>query len=190
MPWIGCARPPRWRAREFSGARQSEGVKTDGEDCVLQGLVTTLTPQNRLGLTIIHARREDWRRAAGEIKAVRETARSWGVWTRAGNTEKSRAVQDAPFENILRSSKNAFRVTGQWIVPRRCTIALRVKTSRNAPAAHAASGCGFARLTSQGTAFEYEQALEWRCHRPSRSDASNRTLVRKINVQKEGKRIP
>ena len=120
FPWIGMrtAQLDGAHVEYFRGISNPIAVKvgTAMDSGWLQGLVTTLNPQNQPGrLTLIHRfGAKDVERALPRlIEAVRETGHSvlWVCDPMHGNTETSTGgLKTRRFENILRELDMAFRI--------------------------------------------------------------------------------
>jgi 3-deoxy-7-phosphoheptulonate synthase len=120
MPWIGMrtAQLEGAHVEFFRGLSNPIGVKvgTAMDAAWLQGLVTTLNPQNQPGrLTLIHRfGAKDVERALPKaIAAVRETGQTvlWVCDPMHGNTETSTGgFKTRRFENILKELELAFQI--------------------------------------------------------------------------------
>ncbi|MGD9599019.1 MAG: class II 3-deoxy-7-phosphoheptulonate synthase [Steroidobacteraceae bacterium] len=120
MPWIGMrtAQLDGAHVEYFRGISNPVGVKIGAamDDEWLQGLVTTLNPQNVPGrLTFIHrlGAREIEQALPRMINAVRETGHSvlWVCDPMHGNTETSTGgLKTRRFANILREIELAFQI--------------------------------------------------------------------------------
>jgi 3-deoxy-7-phosphoheptulonate synthase len=120
MPWIGMrtAQLEGAHVEFFRGLSNPIGVKvgTAMDAAWLQGLVTTLNPQNQPGrLTLIHRfGAKDIERALPKaIAAVRETGQTvlWVCDPMHGNTETSTGgFKTRRFENILKELELAFQI--------------------------------------------------------------------------------
>src|SRR6188508_2890378 len=122
MPWIGMrtAALDGAHVEFFRGIANPMGVKIGPAMTAewLQGLVTTLNPQNTPGrLTIIHrfGAKDVEKGLPAMIKAVRETGQQvlWVCDPMHGNTETSSGgLKTRRFENILRELEVSFQVHG------------------------------------------------------------------------------
>ncbi|MGQ0836531.1 MAG: class II 3-deoxy-7-phosphoheptulonate synthase [Gammaproteobacteria bacterium] len=120
MPWIGMrtAQLDGAHVEYFRGISNPVAVKigTAMDAPWLQGLVTTLNPQNQPGrLTLIHrfGAKDIERSLPRAIDAVRETGQAvlWVCDPMHGNTETSTAgFKTRRFENILSEIETAFRI--------------------------------------------------------------------------------
>ncbi|MGH8286924.1 MAG: class II 3-deoxy-7-phosphoheptulonate synthase [Steroidobacteraceae bacterium] len=120
MPWIGMrtAQLDGAHLEYFRGISNPVAVKigTAMDAPWLQGLVTTLNPQNQPGrLTLIHrfGAKDIERSLPRAIDAVRETGQAvlWVCDPMHGNTETSTAgFKTRRFENILSEIETAFRI--------------------------------------------------------------------------------
>lgn len=120
MPWIGMrtAQLDGAHVEYFRGISNPVGVKIgSGMDSAwLQGLVTTLNPQNVPGrLTLIHrfGAKDVEAQLPRVIEAVRQTGQSvlWVCDPMHGNTEASTGgLKTRRFENILKELDLAFRI--------------------------------------------------------------------------------
>ncbi|HKZ73021.1 MAG TPA: 3-deoxy-7-phosphoheptulonate synthase class II [Steroidobacteraceae bacterium] len=120
MPWIGMrtAQIDGAHVEYFRGLANPLGVKIGSamDAAWLQGLVTTLNPQNQPGrLTLIHrfGAKDIERALPRAIEAVRETGQAvlWVCDPMHGNTETSSGgLKTRRFENILKEIELAFRI--------------------------------------------------------------------------------
>ncbi|HEX8756541.1 MAG TPA: 3-deoxy-7-phosphoheptulonate synthase class II [Steroidobacteraceae bacterium] len=120
MPWIGMrtARLDGAHVEYFRGISNPIGVKIGSamDAAWLQGLVTTLNPQNQPGrLTLIHrfGVKDIATMLPKAIEAVRETGQTalWVCDPMHGNTETSTGgLKTRRFENILAELDSAFRI--------------------------------------------------------------------------------
>ncbi|HET9106348.1 MAG TPA: 3-deoxy-7-phosphoheptulonate synthase class II [Steroidobacteraceae bacterium] len=120
MPWIGMrtAKLDGAHVEYFRGISNPIGVKvgTAMDAAWLQGLVTTLNPQNQPGrLTLIHrfGAKDIATALPKAIAAVRETGQTvlWICDPMHGNTETSSGgLKTRRFENILKELDIAFRI--------------------------------------------------------------------------------
>jgi 3-deoxy-7-phosphoheptulonate synthase len=120
MPWIGMrtAQLDGAHVEYFRGISNPIGVKvgTAMDSTWLQGLVTTLNPQNQPGrLTFIHrfGAKDIESSLPRAIEAVRETGQAvlWICDPMHGNTETAAGgLKTRRFENILRELDLAFRI--------------------------------------------------------------------------------
>ncbi|HEV7139461.1 MAG TPA: 3-deoxy-7-phosphoheptulonate synthase class II [Steroidobacteraceae bacterium] len=123
MPWIGMrtAKLDGAHVEYFRGISNPVGVKVGSamDAAWLQGLVTTLNPQNQPGrLTLIHrfGAKDIATMLPKAIEAVRETGQSvlWVCDPMHGNTETSTGgLKTRRFENILAELETAFRIHAQ-----------------------------------------------------------------------------
>ncbi|HEY4214902.1 MAG TPA: 3-deoxy-7-phosphoheptulonate synthase class II [Steroidobacteraceae bacterium] len=123
MPWIGMrtAKLDGAHVEYFRGIANPVGVKiSSGMDAAwLQGLVTTLNPQNVPGrLTLIHrfGAKDVESTLPRMIEAVRQTGQSvlWICDPMHGNTETSTGgLKTRRFENILKELDVSFRIHGE-----------------------------------------------------------------------------
>ncbi|MDE2052776.1 MAG: 3-deoxy-7-phosphoheptulonate synthase, partial [Gammaproteobacteria bacterium] len=120
MPWIGMrtAKLDGAHVEYFRGISNPIGVKvgTAMDAAWLQGLVTTLNPQNQPGrLTLIHrfGAKDIAAALPKAIEAVRQTGQTvlWVCDPMHGNTETSTGgLKTRRFENILHELDTAFRI--------------------------------------------------------------------------------
>ena len=120
MPWIGMrtAQLDGAHVEYFRGIANPIGVKVGAamDAGWLQGLVTTLNPQNQPGrLTLIHrfGAKEIEKALPRAIEAVRQTGQTvlWVCDPMHGNTETSAGgFKTRRFENILKELELAFRI--------------------------------------------------------------------------------
>ncbi len=120
MPWIGMrtAQLDGAHVEFFRGVANPIGVKVGAamDDGWLQGLVTTLNPQNQPGrLALIHrfGVKDVEQALPRAIRAVRETGQQvlWICDPMHGNTETSSGgLKTRRFENILRELELAFQI--------------------------------------------------------------------------------
>jgi len=120
MPWIGMrtAALDGAHVEYFRGISNPIAVKVGAamDAAWLQGLVTTLNPQNQPGrLTLIHrfGAREIAAQLPKAIEAVRQTGQTvlWVCDPMHGNTETTTGgLKTRRFENILREVELAFRI--------------------------------------------------------------------------------
>jgi 3-deoxy-7-phosphoheptulonate synthase len=120
MPWIGMrtAKLDGAHVEYFRGISNPIGVKVGAamDAAWLQGLVTTLNPQNQPGrLTFIHrfGAKDIATALPKAIEAVRETGQTvlWVCDPMHGNTETSTGgLKTRRFENILHELDTAFRI--------------------------------------------------------------------------------
>lgn len=128
MPWIGMRTAQLGGAHVefFRGIANPIGVKvgTAMDPEWLQGLVTTLNPQNQPGrLTLIHryGAKDIEQALPRALAAVRETGQTvlWICDPMHGNTESTTGgLKTRRFENILRELDLAFRIhaeSGSWL---------------------------------------------------------------------------
>src|ERR1700743_1949457 len=123
MPWIGMrtAQVDGAHVEYFRGISNPIGVKvgTAMDAAWLQGLVTTLNPQNQPGrLTLIHrfGAKDVENSLPRAIEAVKATGHSvlWVCDPMHGNTETSTGgLKTRRFENILKELALAFRIHGE-----------------------------------------------------------------------------
>src|SRR5581483_7496627 len=123
MPWIGMrtAQLDGAHVEFFRGIANPIGVKvgTAMDAAWLQGLVTTLNPQNQPGrLTLIHrfGAKDIAAALPKAIEAVRQTGQTvlWVCDPMHGNTETSTGgFKTRRFENILRELELAFQIHSQ-----------------------------------------------------------------------------
>jgi 3-deoxy-7-phosphoheptulonate synthase len=122
-PWIGMrtAQLGGAHVEYFRGISNPVGVKIGAamDSAWLQGLVTTLNPQNQPGrLTLIHrfGAKDIERSLPRMIEAVRQTGQQvlWVCDPMHGNTETSTGgLKTRRFENILRELELAFQIHSQ-----------------------------------------------------------------------------
>ena len=120
LPWIGMrtAQLDGAHVEYFRGIRNPVAVKvgTGMDDAWVQGLVTTLNPQNEPGrLTLIHrfGAKDIEKHLPRLMKAVRATGQSvlWVCDPMHGNTETSTSgLKTRRFENILKEIELAFAI--------------------------------------------------------------------------------
>ncbi|HEX5209173.1 MAG TPA: 3-deoxy-7-phosphoheptulonate synthase class II [Steroidobacteraceae bacterium] len=120
MPWIGMrtAKLDGAHVEYFRGISNPIGVKVGAamDAAWLQGLVTTLNPQNQPGrLTLIHrfGAKDIANALPKAIEAVRETGQTvlWICDPMHGNTETSTGgLKTRRFENILKELDTAFQI--------------------------------------------------------------------------------
>jgi 3-deoxy-7-phosphoheptulonate synthase len=123
FPWIGMrtARLDGAHVEYFRGISNPVAVKVGAamDASWLQGLVTTLNPQNQPGrLTLIHrfGTKDIESALPRAIEAVRETGHSvlWVCDPMHGNTETSTGgLKTRRFENIMKELQLAFRIHGE-----------------------------------------------------------------------------
>jgi 3-deoxy-7-phosphoheptulonate synthase len=123
FPWIGMrtAQLDGAHVEYFRGIANPIGVKIGAamDSAWLQGLVTTLNPQNQPGrLTLIHrfGAKEIERSLPRMIEAVRQTGQQvlWVCDPMHGNTETSTGgLKTRRFENILRELELSFQIHSQ-----------------------------------------------------------------------------
>jgi len=123
FPWIGMrtAQLGGAHVEYFRGIANPIGVKIGAamDSAWLQGLVTTLNPQNQPGrLTLIHrfGAKEIERSLPRMIEAVRQTGQQvlWVCDPMHGNTETSTGgLKTRRFENILRELELSFQIHSQ-----------------------------------------------------------------------------
>src|ERR1700728_1291946 len=123
LPWIGMrtAQLDGAHVEYFRGISNPIGVKvgTAMDTAWLQGLVTTLNPQNQPGrLTLIHrfGAQDIEKSLPRVIEAVRQTGQTvlWICDHMQGNTETAAGgLKTRRFENILRELDSAFRIHGE-----------------------------------------------------------------------------
>ena len=149
MPWIGMrtAQLDGAHVEYFRGISNPIGVKVGSamDAAWLQGLVTTLNPQNQPGrLTFIHrfGAKDIEHSLPRAIEAVRQTGQTvlWVCDPMHGNTETTTGgLQDAPLREHPQGARPGLpHPRGAWArTSAACTSSSPARTSPSAPAARA-----------------------------------------------------